>query len=84
MHIIGRVAGGNLPRYYGDIRYKPERDYVPPIEVPEVPTYSDPAPSTAAPGAADTSSEEEEEALQLMVSEKEKEELSGVAAAIAK
>ena len=53
------------PRYYGNMRYKPEGDYVPPIEVREVPTYLE--PSTAAPGTADSSSEEEEEALQLMV-----------------
>jgi hypothetical protein len=69
------------PRYYGNIRYRSAGDYVPPVEVPEVPTYSE--PSTAAPVAADSSTEEEE-VLQLMVSEKEKEELSDVAAAIAK
>jgi len=28
----------NKPRYYGDIRYKPAGDYVPPVEVPEVAT----------------------------------------------
>ena len=76
------------PKYYGDIRYKPKGDYVPPREEPEVVKYPEPAPSTAAPAAADTSSEEEEEeeeeVLQLAISKEEKEELTGVAAAIAR
>ena len=55
---------------------------MPPVEVPEVATYSEPA--TVAHAAADSSSEEEEEVLQWMVSEKGKEELSGVAAVIAR
>jgi hypothetical protein len=75
------------PKYYGDIRYKPKGEYVPPKEEPEVARYPEPAPSTAAPAAADTSSEEEEEeeeVLQLAVSKEEIEELTGVAAAIAR
>jgi hypothetical protein len=72
------------PKYYGDIRYKPTGDYIPPTEVPEVARCLEPAPSTAAPAAADTSSEEEEEVLQLEISKEEKEELTGVAAAIAR
>ena len=72
------------PKFYGDIRYKPVGEYVPPVEVPKVAAYSEPAPSTAAPAAADSRSEEEEEeeALQLIISEEEKEELTGTAAAI--
>ena len=64
------------PRYYGDIRYKPAGVYMPPVEVPEATTHSEPA-------AADSSSEEEEEeeeALQVIVSEKEREKLTGTAA----
>ena len=34
------------PKYYGDIRYKPTGDYVPPKEEPEVARYPEPAPST--------------------------------------
>ena len=71
------------PRYYGDIRYKPAGVYMPPVEVPEATTHSEPAPSAAAPAAADSSSEEEEEeeeALQVIVSEKEREKLTGTAA----
>lgn len=49
------------PKYYGEIRYKPKGNYVPPVEVPEVATYPEPTPSTAAPAAADTSSNSEEE-----------------------
>ena len=37
------------------IRYKPTGEYVPSVEGPEVATYSEPAPSTAAPAAADSS-----------------------------
>ena len=40
------------PKYYGDIRYKPKGEYVPPKEEPEVARYPEPAPSTAAPAAA--------------------------------
>ena len=71
------------PLFYGNIRYKPVGEYVPPVEVPEAAAYPEPVPSTAAPAAADTSSEEEEEeALQLIISEEEKEGWTGVAAAI--
>ncbi len=84
---VSELVEAVKPRYYGNIRYKPAGDYIPPNEVPEVARCSEPAPSTAAPAAADTSSEEEEEeeeALQITISEKEKAELTGVAAVIAK
>lgn len=42
------------PKYYGDFRYQPKGNYVPPVEVPEVATYPEPALSTVAPAAADT------------------------------
>ena len=81
---VAELVEAVKPKYYGDIRYKPTGDYVPPKEEPEVSRYPEPAPSTAAPAAADTSSEEEEEALQITISEEEKTELIEVAAAIAK
>ena len=81
---VAELVEAVKPKYYGDIRYKPTGDYVPPKEEPEVARYPEPAPSTAALAAADTSSEEEEEALQITISEEEKTELIEVAAAIAK
>ena len=84
---VAELVESVRPKYYGDIRYKPAGDYVPPIEEPEVARCSEPAPSTAAPAAADKSSEEEEEkeeVLQLAISKEEKEELTGVTAAIAR
>ncbi len=41
------------PKFYGDIRYKPVGEYVPPVEVPGAAAYPETAPSTAAPAAAD-------------------------------
>ena len=62
---VAELVEAVKPKYYGDIRYKPTGDYVPPKEEPEVTRYPEPAPSTAALAAADTSSEEKEEALSI-------------------
>ena len=80
---VAELVEAAKPKYYGDIRYKPVGDYIPPTEEPEIARCSEPAPSTAAPATADTSSEEEE-VLQISISEVEKAELTGVAAAIAR
>jgi hypothetical protein len=46
--------------------------------------FSEPAPSTAAPVAADSSSEEEEELLQVLTSTEYDDEITRVAAALAR
>ena len=74
------------PKYYGDLRYKPGAEETITtaalVSTPAIPL--EPAPSVAAPAAADSSSDSEEEVLQVLVADDSDEELTGVAAALAR
>jgi hypothetical protein len=86
------LAEARKSKFYGDFRYKPGAEATTSTVAP-TPTlastsgkkivFSEPAPSTAAPVTADSSSEEEK-VLQVLISTESDDEITGVAAALAR